>query len=238
MKDGMGSPWEQAAADQYSHKISLKIPGYQLQYDLMDTLMAALFDEQPCPEVLVVGAGGGQEILTLARKHQDWRFSGVDTSIRMLAAAERRVAEAGLEARVQLQHGELAAWKSSRLYTGATCMLVLHFVEGRKKKLALLQSIAGHLEAGAPLFISAINGDTSSPAWSLQMAGWKIHMLNNGIPLKEWEQFEQSFGVTSFPLPPEEIELLLRQAGFTAVTRYFGSYLIDAWVAVAGGGAE
>lgn len=241
MKEGMGSkdsPWEQAAADQYTNNIAQKIPGYQLQYDLLETMMAALFKERLRPEVLVVGAGGGQEILTLARRHQGWTFSGIDTSERMLLAAERRITEAGFEDRVRLYHGELAAWKSNRRYAGATCMLVLHFIKGRANKLALLQSIAGHLEAGAPLFISAVNGDISSPAWSLQMAGWKIHMLNNGIHLKQWEQFEQSFGVTSYPLPAEEMEMLLQEAGFMAISKYFGAFLIDGWVAVKGSASK
>ncbi|MNC23198.1 hypothetical protein D3C76_232750 [compost metagenome] len=68
MKDDTGSPdspWEQAAADQCTHKISLKIPGYQLQYDLMDTLFTVMLNERMAPQVLVVGAGGGQEILTI-----------------------------------------------------------------------------------------------------------------------------------------------------------------------------
>ncbi|WP_019914281.1 class I SAM-dependent methyltransferase [Paenibacillus sp. HW567] len=236
--DNRDSLWEQAAADQYSDNIALKIPGYQLQYDLMDTLLTALFKERIGPEVLAVGAGGGQEILTLARKHRDWKFSGLDTSKRMLLTAEKRIAEAGVENSVQLHHCELAAWENSRPFAAATCMLVLHFVKGRENKLAFLQKIAGQLEAGAPLFISAINGDVASPAWSLQMAGWRLHMLNHGIEQKDWERFEQSFGMTSYPLPAEEMELLLRQAGFTTVTRYFGSYLIDGWMAVKGGSAE
>lgn len=54
-----GSPWEQADGDQYVQNISRKIPGYQLQYDLMDTLITALLDQRQRekPRLLVVGAG-------------------------------------------------------------------------------------------------------------------------------------------------------------------------------------
>ncbi|WP_342420384.1 class I SAM-dependent methyltransferase [Paenibacillus sp. FSL E2-0178] len=226
------SPWEQADADQYVQNISRKIPGYQLQYDLMDTLITALLDKRENPELLIVGAGGGQEILSLGWKHPDWIFSGLDTSQGMLLAAEQRLGAAGLMDRVRLYHTEIGSWNCSRQYDAAACMLVLHFVKGRENKLALLRSIAGRLKPGAPLCLSAINGEPASPAWRIQMAGWRLHMLGNGIEQEQWQAFEQSFGVTSHPLPAEEMERLLREAGFTVISRFFGSYLIDGWVAV------
>lgn len=235
MKDdmtGTDNPWLQADAEQYMRNIGRKIAGYQLQYELLDTLLTALLGKQEYPELLVVGAGGGQEIVTLGCAHQDWSFSGLDTSSGMLGAAGQRIAAAGLTDRVQLHHADLRSWNGGGVYDAATCMLVLHFVQGRENKLALLQAIAGYLKPGAPLFISAINGDSASQEWTVQMAGWKLHMLNNGIELSQWEQFAASFGVTSHPLPADELEELLKQAGFGLVSRFFGSYLIDGWVAV------
>ena len=43
--------------------------------------------------------------------------------------------------------------------SGATCMLVLHFIQGLSAKLQLLCGIAERLNPGAPLFLSSINGD-------------------------------------------------------------------------------
>lgn len=232
------SPWEQADGDQYVQNISRKIPGYQLQYDLMDTLLTARLEKREKPELLVVGAGGGQEILKLGLSHPDWSFTGLDTSQSMLQAAKRRLAatgQPGLPDRVRLHLTEVAAWSSNALYDAATCMLVLHFLPGRENKLALLRSIAARLQPGAPLCLSAICGVPGSPAWELQMASWQLHMLGNGIAKEEWQTFEQSFGVTSHPLPAAEMEKLLEEAGFTAVSRFFGAYLIDGWVAVKAG---
>ncbi|AIQ44654.1 hypothetical protein R70723_01045 [Paenibacillus sp. FSL R7-0273] len=212
--------------------ISRKIPGYQLQYALMDKLLAAMLDQQELPSLLVAGAGGGQEIVTLGTGHPDWSFCGLDTSAGMLEAAGQRIAAAGLADRVQLHHADLCSWSSGGQYDAATCMLVLHFVQGRENKLALLQAIAARLKPGAPLLISAINGDPASQAWELQMAGWKLHMLGSGVELSDWEQFAASFGQTSHPLPAAEMELLLEQAGFTHITGFFGSFLINGWLAV------
>lgn len=227
-----GSAWEQADGDQYVQNISRKIPGYQLQYDLMDTLLTARLDKREKQELLIVGAGGGQEILKLGLSHPAWSFSGLDTSQRMLQAAQQRLESAGLMNRVQLHHAEITAWSCDTRYDAATCMLVLHFLPGRDKKLALLRSIAARLRPGAPLCMSAICGVPGTPAWELQMEGWRLHMLGNGIAEEQWQTFEQSFGVTSHPLPAQDMEELLVEAGFTAVSRFFGAYLIDGWVAV------
>ncbi|MBP2116078.1 class I SAM-dependent methyltransferase [Paenibacillus silagei] len=238
MKDSMSgaaSSWEQADGDQYVQNISRKIPGYALQYDLMDTLLTARLDKREKQELLIVGAGGGQEILKLGLSHPDWSFNGLDTSQSMLQAAKQRLEAAGqpgLLDRVRLHRTEISDWSCARAYDAATCMLVLHFVQGRESKLALLRSIAARLQPGAPLCLSAICGVPGTPAWELQMAGWRLHMLGNGIAEEQWQTFEQSFGVISHPLHAEEIEELLKEAGFTAVSRFFGAYLIDGWVAV------
>ncbi|ETT55101.1 tRNA (cmo5U34)-methyltransferase [Paenibacillus sp. FSL R7-269] len=235
MRDSMSkaaSPWEQADGDQYIQSISRKIPGYQLQYDLMDTLLTARLDKREKPRLLVVGAGGGQEILKLGLNHPAWSFSGLDTSQRMLQAAQQRLGVAGLLDRVELHHTETSTWNCTRAYDAATCMLVLHFLQGRTNKLALLRSIAARLQPGAPLCLSAICGGPGSPEWQIQMAGWRLHMLGNGIPEEQWKTFEHSFGVTSHPLPAAEVEELLEEAGFMTVSRFFGAYLIDGWVAV------
>lgn len=236
---GAASPWEQADGDQYVQNISRKIPGYALQYDLLDTLITARLEErekqekqQEKPRLLVVGAGGGQEILKLGLSHPGWSFIGLEPSPGMLRTAEQRLGAAGLMDRVELYPVELAAWRSCVLYDAATCMLVLHFVQGRENKLALLRSIAARLQPGAPICLSAICGVPGTPAWELQMAGWRLHMLGNGIAEDEWQTFEQSFGLTSHLLPAAEMEKLLEEAGFTAISRFFGAYLIDGWVAV------
>ncbi|RAP26386.1 hypothetical protein C2W64_01929 [Brevibacillus laterosporus] len=50
--------------------------------------------------------------------------------------------------------------------------------------------------------------------------------------LEDWERFEASIGHESDPVPASVVEDLLKEAGFTQATRYFGSYLIDAWFVV------
>lgn len=228
--------WDHPDVNNYEETITLKIPGYKLLYDMLDHLLTAQWGERLSANILVVGAGGGQEIVTLGGKHKSWDFTGVDPSKRMLDIASQRIEFAGLEAQVSLIHSELQELASDKLFDAATCLLVHHFIKGLEQKKQLLRDIANRLQDGAPFFIAALNGDVTTESWSMQMKAWKSHMLANGIPTQEWEWFESSIGVASHPIPALELEALLRDAGFSNVTRYFGSYLIDGWFATKNGG--
>ncbi|MBN3526590.1 hypothetical protein [Paenibacillus apiarius] len=124
------------------------------------------------------------------------------------------------------------SWDDPNAYRYATCMLVLHFVQGLPQKRELLRRIAGHLSPGAPLFLASLNGNPHTQEFAVQMRAWKSHMLEHGIPLQEWEQFAASIGQGSDPVPASAVAELLAEAGFTQATHYFGSYLIDGWFAV------
>ncbi|MGO4546563.1 class I SAM-dependent methyltransferase [Paenibacillus sp. 2TAB23] len=225
--------WNNPQAGNYERTIALKIPGYYLLYDMMDRLLTAqLAGMQEPAHILVVGAGGGQELATLGGRHSSWSFTGVDPSAPMVLAARQRTELAGLKGRVTLVQGEIDKLDAHIRYSAATCLLVLHFVQGAEQKLKLLQSIADRLDEGAPLFIAAINGKLGTEAFTVQLLAWKSHMLDNGISLPEWERFASSLGAESDPIPASELEGLLAEAGFEQVTRFFGTYLIDGMFAI------
>ncbi|AZK47880.1 class I SAM-dependent methyltransferase [Paenibacillus lentus] len=231
--------WEHPRVQRYEETIPLKIPGYMLLYEMTERLLRAhLHLSQDSSKLLIVGAGGGQELVTLGNRHKDWTFTGIDPSRSMLEIARRRAAEAGVAHRVSLQEGTIEQLSTQPAFDAATCLLVLHFIHGESNKRKLLQDIADRLEPGAPLFLASINGNPSSAPFSIQMKAWKGHMLDNGISLQEWERFAASIGRESDPIPDYEVLELLEKAGFTQVTHYFGSYLIDAWYVVKSAGED
>lgn len=225
--------WNHPEVARYEKTISLKIPGYAHLYEMSDRLLGAqLLQVDGEKRVLVVGAGGGQELVTLGAGHEDWLFTGVDPSAQMLAQAQRRTAEAGLAARVTLQEGTVDALPEQPAYAAATCLLVLHFVKGLAAKRELLQQIAARLRPGAPFCLATIAGDPQSQSFRLQTQAWQTHMLDNGIAMAEWERFAASPGNESDPIPESHVQALMAEAGFEHATRYFGSYLVHAWFAV------
>lgn len=231
--------WDSPDVYRYEETISLKIPGYALLHDMADRLLAAqIGEEAEQPELLVVGAGGGQEMVTLGRKHEKWLLTGIDPSERMLDIAEGRVRAAALDSRVTLLHGTIDRIPQSHRYDGAACMLVLHFVESLSRKLELLQGIAERLKPWAPFVMASINGDPQSPSFRMQMNAWRQHMADNGIGPEGWERFAASIGRDSHPVPSQQVAALLREAGFTAATRFFGSYLVEGFFAVKDAGVK
>ncbi|MFC3747200.1 class I SAM-dependent methyltransferase [Paenibacillus sp. GCM10012306] len=230
-EDNGSRNWEHPNVNRYEETIALKIPGYHMMYELLERLLAVRLGNHTSAKVLVVGAGGGQEIVTIGAKHKNWHFTGIDPSSRMLEIASRRIREAGFEQQTTLLQTGLEGFPHQEPYDAATCMLVLHFVKEREQKKQMLAQIANQLKPGAPFFLSSINGEASSEAWTHMMRAWQSHMLDQGISNTEWQQFADSFGVTSHPLPSKEVELLLEEAGFNTISRYFSSYLVEAWFA-------
>ncbi|MCR8996297.1 class I SAM-dependent methyltransferase [Brevibacillus halotolerans] len=225
--------WDHPDVKRYEKTISLKIPGYFHLYEMTDHLIAAqLQGENSSCDVLVVGAGGGQEIVTLGGRHEAWTFTGIDPSAHMLEIAKSRAETIGLGERVSLIQGRLEQLSLEDQYDAATCLLVLHFVKGLQQKQELLQRIGERLKPGAPFCFASFHADTNTDTFHIQMQAWKSHMLENGIPQEDWERFEASIGLQSDPIPSSVVQELLEQSGFTHATRYFGSYFIDGWFAI------
>ncbi|MCP3795506.1 class I SAM-dependent methyltransferase [Paenibacillus sp. CH40] len=229
--------WNHPNVHKYADTIALKIPGYAHLYEMTDCLIAAQLEAQAHirnidPNVLIVGAGGGQELITLGERHEAWSFMAVDPSEHMLDLARKRVTHAGISSTISFVAGTLEESSRGPIYDAATCLLVLHFLQSLESKQALLRQISARLKPGAPFCLASINGNSQDPSFSIQMQAWKDHMLSQGISLEDWERFAASIGRESNPVSNAAIQELLIDAGFTHITRYYGAFLVNAWFAV------
>lgn len=226
--------WNSPNVNRYGETISLKIPGYALLHDMTGRLLNAINDsedtEDTSMDILIVGAGGGHEIVTLGSKHDSWTFTGIDPSEPMLTIAEARINQAELGGQVSLIKGTVDELPLEKRYDGSTCILVLHFIKGMQHKLELLRGISARLKPGAPLLLASLNGEPQTQQFATQMQAWETHMLDNGITQEEWERFAASIGQESDPISAEDVAMLLQEAGFTHISRYFGSYLIEGYL--------
>jgi hypothetical protein len=115
---------------------------------------AALVDRhfRDCRTVLVGAAGGGREVVALARR--GITVDAFDCSPFLIAAAERVLADEGLPARVQLAPPD---WLPDSLGTYDGVLLgwgSYSHVVGRLARVRLLRGLAGHLRAGGPFLFS------------------------------------------------------------------------------------
>jgi tRNA (cmo5U34)-methyltransferase len=230
----MGSPAGQAYFDKtrsssYDHKIRASIPGYEALHAMAHDFLRPALPETA--RVLVVGAGTGMELLTLAVDHPGWRFTATDLSADMLAIGTANVTAAGLADRIEFHLGPVHELPEAPAYDAATSLLVSHFIKPREERARFFGAIASRLRAGAPLVTAEIVGDREDPAFAQFLAAWKGHYGAAGIPAAEVEaDFARTAATVSF-IPETDLMALLAESGFSDVRRFFQAFLFGGWVA-------
>lgn len=215
-----------AAVASYATDTPRKVPGLADLHRMATLLLAE--GAPAAAHVLVVGAGGGLELVSLATARPDWRFTGVDPSPAMLDLARKAIEP--FAGRVQLVEG-IVDQASAGPFDGATCLLTLHFLE-RSERLRTLREIHRRLRPGARLVVahhsppgeaaerwmarSVAFGAEASPDWASATAAGKL--MTQRLPL----------------LPPSDDEELMRAAGFTDVELFYAAFSFRGWVSIAG----
>ncbi|HDR7668116.1 Uncharacterized protein BCZB5J_04556 [Bacillus cereus] len=224
--------WNDRTVHTYERTIPLKIPGYFTLYEMVNHfLLTTLPKENMNPNLLVIGAGGGQEILSIGKQNSNLSFTGVDPSESMLQLAKKRIENESVQNHIDFVHGTIHSLLTNPLFDAATCMLVLHFIPTIEEKQELLNEISNRLKSGAPFFLSTINGVPHTSMFSAQLNAWRNHMMQNQIPLEDWNRFENSFETEIFPISETNLLTIMEECGFTQITRFFTSFLIDGYVA-------
>ena len=71
--------FDEERARRYDKMARQTLPGYEELHNMASSLLGVALGD--AGRVLVVGAGTGMELLTLAGQHAQWRLTGVDPSI-------------------------------------------------------------------------------------------------------------------------------------------------------------
>lgn len=218
-------------ADQYEQLARKFLPGYDGLYALMRILLAERLPAQA--EILVVGAGGGKELVTLGRAFPSARLTGVDPSKKMLAVAQGLTEQAGIAARVTLHQGTTDNLDTNQ-FDAATSMLVMHFLPDDGAKLDFLKAIHSRLKSGARFILADGCFDKQAADFAWHMECYQADAKLNGVPDEILTEAVKMMS-TQVHCVPEERELeLLRAAGFDQITRIFHALWLRAWLTVKG----
>jgi tRNA (cmo5U34)-methyltransferase len=212
----------------YEEAIRISCPAY----DALHRMLAPWFTLLP-PDArfLSAGAGTGAEILALAARFPHWQFTGVDASADMLAVCARKVKEAALGARVQLQHGRVESFRAGQLFDAASSVFVVNYIHGRQAKLAYLQALAVNLKPGAPLVLADLYGDPRSPLFVRLLRAWLMQYIGQGVQGASLQDIVDRILRDIAFVPESDVLDLLREAGFSEAVRFFQAYLYGGWVA-------
>ena len=225
--DGEGAP----PADEYAQLARKFIPGYDGLYSLAQILLAEELPEQA--EILVVGAGGGKELMTFGKAFPAARLTGVDPSEKMLVVAKNLMARAGFASRVTLHQGTVDQLEAGT-FDAATAMLVMHFLPDDGAKLDFLKAIHSRLKPGAKFVLADGCFDKRAADFPRNLARYQDHAKLNGVPEEILAEAVTMLTKYVHFVPEEREVALLREAGFDHVNRFFHALWVRAWVMIRG----
>jgi len=213
----------------YEANARVSIPTYDMLFTMVQSYFRAQLGEKEA-SLLVVGAGGGNELSSWGPSNPKWTFTGVDPSEGMLQMAKNKSVQLGLESRVRLIQGTIADLPvADSKFDAASCILVLHFITDEQEKLKLLRSIKDKLKPGAPFVLVSAYGDPADAELQDRINVWKSFFLDIGYTKSKVDEMGKVIMNISF-IPEHKIERLLAESGFTNSTRFYSTGLFAGWI--------
>ena len=215
-------------AAEYDKGVRRTLPTYDSMFRLVHAYLRANTEEQA--NILLVGAGGGNELTAFGPSNPGWTFTAVDPAPPMLDIARMKANEMDITERVKFIEGTIDSIEGSTTYDAATCMLVLHFIADVDEKLHLLKKIRQQLTPGAPFVLASMYGNPNDPAFDELFELWKAYWLDTtDLTEVEVDEMENAVRGLSF-IPEEDIVRLLREAGFGNIAKFFTTNMFGGWI--------
>ena len=200
-------------ASNYPERITKLVPGYELLHQL--TIAQCQSVLAPDAQVLVVGAGTGKEVLSLAKACPQMRFVVQDTSQDMLDIAEQAFEQAGITQRIEVSNKPVS--ELNHTCDAALCLLVLHFVKDNGDKQDFLKAIRENLKTNAYLWLADLEvAQTSFERDSLLQV-----CKENGLSEQGADYISSAFESEFYAVNRMRLAELLEGADFTSAQPYF-----------------
>lgn len=195
-------------------------------------LLGAVFSDLPeDAHILCVGAGTGAELIFLARKFPQWRFTVVEPSAGMLEVCRRRAGEEGFASRCVFHQGYVESLPVAENFHAATALLVSQFILEPEARAGFFRDIARRLHPGGMLASSDLAADMDTADYQRLLEVWLQLMKTNGVPPEGLERMRAAYGRDVALLPPAQVKDIIVSGGFEMPTRFLQTCLIHAWFA-------
>jgi tRNA (cmo5U34)-methyltransferase len=222
--------FDPSRAAEYDQQSRIALAGYDACHELTTCMLASILGEASRSDILVAGAGTGQEMLTMGPLEPGWRFTAVDPAPPMVELARDRIAAAGLAARTDFVLGTVADLPDTARYDAATLIGVLHHLPGDQAKRDILRDIARRLKPGAPLVLAGNRRRYAEHP--LLLKAWRQRWRLNGASAAEIEaKIGKILQGADPPASDQAIADLLAEAGFGQPHLFFSSLFWGAWLA-------
>ncbi|MEP7292727.1 MAG: class I SAM-dependent methyltransferase [Chloroflexota bacterium] len=211
---------------QYEEVSVRSILGYDLLFQMTRDFLQATLPANA--DILVIGAGGGKELVTFGAASPGWNFTGVDPAGQMITLAQQKADAAGISDRVRLIHGVAQDVPAEVRFDAATCILVFPFVHGDEAKLGILREISARLKPGAPFVIATV----CEQAYTDDMRQvWRIFQADNGFSPTLIDRLDANVRASVQPVLEDRLLELIEQAGFTDIVPFYRAIWFAGWFA-------
>jgi tRNA (cmo5U34)-methyltransferase len=201
------------------------MPGIEAVHCMTSLLLA---EHTPADgHVLVLGAGGGLELRSLAQAHPGWRFTGVDPAGPMLDLARETMGTHA--ARADLVEGYIDRAPAGP-FDAATCLLTLHFLD-RAERTRTLREMRRRMKPGAPLVVAHSSFPQDEPTRTRWLDRYAAFATAQGADPIQIEQARAAIAASLALLTPEQDEACLREAGFEDVELFYAAFTWRGWAA-------
>jgi tRNA (cmo5U34)-methyltransferase len=201
--------------------------------DALPLLISAVFADLPAEaRILCVGAGTGHELIYLAQKFPQWRFTAVEPSAPMLEVCRRKAEACGITSRCVFHEGYLDSLPPSPAFDAATSLLVSQFILAPEARVGFFRAIAERLRPGGYLASADLASDTASATYQSLLEVWiRLLMRETGSPPEQLEKLRTAYGRDVAVLPLEQVSSIIAAGGFETPVLFFQTLLIHAWYA-------
>lgn len=197
--------------------------------DCMHLLIQLILKDVPArARVLCVGAGTGNEILSLSSAFPEWTFVGVDPSSGMLDVCRERLRDAGVLDRTELIEGYVNDVPQVEGFDVALSILVAHFVK-HGERLSFYRGICDRLCGNGILINTEISYDLNSKTFPSMLKNWEAVQLLMGATPESLADLPRVLREMISVITPAETESLLVQSGITIPVCFFQAFMICGW---------
>jgi tRNA (cmo5U34)-methyltransferase len=214
-------------AQVYDSEVVKIIPGYGALHSATLHILSTSLPE--IANLLVCGAGTGNEAISYAHENPGWQVTGFDIAEQMVITAKAKVKTGRLEDRVRIIHGSVEDVPLES-FDAATSLLVKHFIPYEDKP-TYLSNIAMRLKPGAKLITADITGHRDDEEFKEHMLAWEAFQKTHRDDVEEIEKTIDRVRRNLPILTESETISMLEQAGFTNVRLFWKNMMIQGYVA-------